>query len=255
MQIGNSELDALYRDIYVPVLSACGLQAARIDKHNRGELLKSEIIRLIRESDLILADLTNERPNAYLEIGYAMGIEKFGRLVLTVREDHFLDSPNHRADGPKVHFDLSGYDITRWHKARLGEFQDVLQRKIRQRLTNELTLPSAAGSPSALVDKDVLQVLFAMASGRGTWEGLAMAFLHSMSGDEFAIGGRRVALPSNELTARMADSLEQLAFHDYATVGGNERDQYRLTRRGFDRARSLTFDEASLWWSEWSKPM
>ena len=36
---------------------------------------------------MIVADITNERPNCYLEVGYAMGLGKKANLILTARED------------------------------------------------------------------------------------------------------------------------------------------------------------------------
>jgi hypothetical protein len=70
MQIGCQELDHVYSVVISPALAACGLIARRIDKHNEGGLLESEIITGIRTADIIVADLTNERPNCYLEVGY-----------------------------------------------------------------------------------------------------------------------------------------------------------------------------------------
>ena len=61
MQIGNSELDSMCEKAIVPAIQACGLEPKRVDKHNRGGLLKSEIIKFIQTTDIIVADLTNER--------------------------------------------------------------------------------------------------------------------------------------------------------------------------------------------------
>ena len=147
MQIGNTELDAVCENAIVPALEACGFEAKRVDKHNEGGLLKSEIIGFIERSEIIVADLTNERPNCYLEIGYAMGIEKFRNLVLTVREDHSPESPNHVRGGPKVHFDLAGYDILFWHPDNLGAFRTELEKKVRRRLAVVGPPPSIAATP------------------------------------------------------------------------------------------------------------
>ena len=135
MQIGNKELDKVCEDAIVPAIKECGYEAKRVDKHNKGGLLKSEIIEFIQSADLIIADLTNERQNCYLEIGYAMGLDKFKNLILTVREDHFLESPNHKKDGAKIHFDLSGYDILGWEKGKEQEFKEELKKRIKRRLT------------------------------------------------------------------------------------------------------------------------
>ncbi len=126
-------------------LWACGLEPKRVDKHNEGRLLKSEIVRFIEDADIIVADLTNERPNCYLEIGYAMGLDKFSRLILTVRDDHFAGNSRHKPEGPKIHFDLAGYDILPWHPDRLADFGTELEKRINRRLALQ---SKNAGSPS-----------------------------------------------------------------------------------------------------------
>jgi len=135
IQIGNQELDDVCKHAIVPAIEACGLDAKRVDKHNQGGLLKSEIITFIEQSEIIIADLTNERPNCYLEIGYAMGIDKFRNLILTVREDHNPESPNYVKGGHKVHFDLSGYDLLYWTPGQVADFKRELEKRIRRRLT------------------------------------------------------------------------------------------------------------------------
>ena len=102
MQIGNPEVDQVCAKAMVPALKSCGLDPKRVDKHNQGGLLKSEIIQFIESSEIILADLTNEKSNCYLEIGYTMGVNKFRNLILTVREDHFPESPAFVQGGPKI---------------------------------------------------------------------------------------------------------------------------------------------------------
>ena len=133
MQIGNRDLDDIYEGVLAPSLRACGIDPKRVDRHTRGGLLHSEIISFLEESEIIIADLSNERPNCYLEIGYAMGAGRFTNLILTAREDHNPDSPNHRPGGPKIHFDLAGYDILFWDAARLDDFRSELEKRIRRR--------------------------------------------------------------------------------------------------------------------------
>ena len=144
MQIGNPDLDRLYTDAIVPAVVGAGLEPRRVDRHNQGGLLKSEIVRFIQDSEILIADLTNERPNVYLEIGYAMGLDKFRNLILTVREDHFADSPEHVRGGPKIHFDLAGYDILSWKAGALPTFQHELERRIRRRAAIVATGPAAS---------------------------------------------------------------------------------------------------------------
>lgn len=134
MQIGNKELDEICKKAIVPTLISCGFDPKRVDKHNMGGLLKSEIINFILTSDIIIADLTNERQNCYLEVGYAMGANKFRNLILTAREDHNPDSSNYKKGGPKIHFDLAGYDILYWDPNNLECFKDNLEKRVNRRI-------------------------------------------------------------------------------------------------------------------------
>lgn len=148
MQIGDPELDELFDTVIQPAIESVGLQAKRVDRHNQGGLLKSEIIEFLNNSEIIVADLTNERPNVYLEVGYAMGIDKFRNLVLTCRSDHLPENPGWQPDGPKIHFDLAGYDILLWEPSEPDSFRQQLDRRIRRR--------RALLSPAA--DKPVLDM-------------------------------------------------------------------------------------------------
>jgi hypothetical protein len=133
MQIGNPELDVVYERAIAKALLACGFEARRVDRHNRGGLLVSEIIAFIDEAELLVADLTHERPNCYLEVGYAIGVSKLTNLILTARADHDTESPLHRPGGPRVHFDLAGFDILFWQPDRLDDFRRELEKRILRR--------------------------------------------------------------------------------------------------------------------------
>ena len=142
MQIGNLQLDQMHDKAIVPAVCACGLEPKRVDKHNEGGLLKSEIVRFIRDADIIVADLTNERPNCYLEVGYAMGLDKFRNLILTARADH---TPDDDSDA-RVHFDLAGYDVLFWDPNDIDGFRQRLERKIKNR--QHLLSTVLAGGPA-----------------------------------------------------------------------------------------------------------
>jgi hypothetical protein len=133
MQIGDAQLDEVCDEAIDPAIKDAGFAPRRVDRHNEGDLLKSEIVQFIERSQIIVADITNERPNCYLEIGYTMGLGKKANLILTAREDHYHGSPNFRRDGPKVHFDLEGYSILFWDPADLAKFRSELTRLIQRR--------------------------------------------------------------------------------------------------------------------------
>lgn len=160
MQIGNEDLDRACASAIVPAIESAQLEAKRVDKHNQGGLLKSEIIGFLESADIIVADLTNERPNCYLEIGYAMGLDKFRSLILTAREDHYPDSPNYKKGGPKIHFDLIGYDILFWDPNDLDAFRDELSRRIQRR---RVVLAPSIETPPSTWDTDWVEAQRAIA--------------------------------------------------------------------------------------------
>jgi len=133
MHIGNPQLDCVYERAVAPAFRACGVEPRRVDRHNRGGLLVSEIIAFIEEAEVVVADLTHERPNCYLEVGYMLGAGKLTNLILTARADHDPESPTHRPGGPRVHFDLAGFDILFWRRDRLDGFRLELEKRIRRR--------------------------------------------------------------------------------------------------------------------------
>lgn len=149
MQIGNPEMDEVHDTAIVPAISGAGLTPRRVDRHNQGDLLKSEIVQFIERSQIIVADLTNERPNCYLEVGYAMGLGKKANLILTVRADHHWSSPDFERDGPRLHFDLEGYDILFWDPNDLDSFREALTERIRRRLAVVANRPASAAAPLA----------------------------------------------------------------------------------------------------------
>ena len=92
--------------------------ADRIDKRPIGESydIVERIHRDIETCGFVIADLTNERPNVYYEVGYARGLGK--PVILTI------------AEGEKVHFDIAGKKIITWkgHK----DLRDQLDPELKE---------------------------------------------------------------------------------------------------------------------------
>jgi hypothetical protein len=93
------------RDYEAAVEQVCkdaGFEAVRTDSRptaNTHQIIDA-IHDHIQTCGFVIADLTNERPNVYYEIGYAMGLNK--KLILTSKKDE------------PVHFDLHGYNRVEW---------------------------------------------------------------------------------------------------------------------------------------------
>jgi len=135
MQIGNTDLDDMYENIYCPIAQECGLRIFRVDKDNEGDLIKKTIDKYIEEAEIIIADLTNERPSCYHEVGYAYGLGKHLNVILTIREDHLPTSEKFNKNGPKIHFDLNDYPRLAWKTNEINEFKKQLTQLIKERLS------------------------------------------------------------------------------------------------------------------------
>jgi hypothetical protein len=83
-----------------------------------------------------------------------MGLGKKANLILCVRQDHHHRDKSYKLDGPRVHFDLEGYDLLLWDPEKLDEFKDELVKRIKRRLAilepprnQEPSLLGQGGSP------------------------------------------------------------------------------------------------------------
>ncbi|MHB1697538.1 MAG: hypothetical protein ACYCSQ_05505 [bacterium] len=104
-------------DIYDAIVAVCNefnIKALRSDKIPHQDKIMDIVIKEIRESEFLIADLTLNRPNVYYEIGYAHGIDKRPIMV------HEIDT--------EIHFDLTGYNVLKYKNAH--ELKEKLRENI-----------------------------------------------------------------------------------------------------------------------------
>ena len=71
MAFGREDCDTVYDRHIVPALRSLKIDPVRIDRREHKDDLNSYIIRMLRDSDIALADLTYSRPSVYYEAGFA----------------------------------------------------------------------------------------------------------------------------------------------------------------------------------------
>jgi type VI protein secretion system component Hcp len=113
MAPGRPDLDEVHRTI-VDVCTGAGITAVRADDIQHSEQVTEVVLERIRTSEVVIADLTGERPNVYYEVGHAHAVGKRPVLV--------------RRRGSLVHFDLVN------HNVREYETIDDLRAILTQRL-------------------------------------------------------------------------------------------------------------------------
>jgi hypothetical protein len=127
MQFG-AQFDHLYQGVIRPIAEECGYEVNRADELPGSDLIIADISRQIRESDVVIADVTPENANVFYEVGYAHALGK-PTILLAER-------------GRKLPFDVSGFR-TLFYDNSIGGKADVerhLKRHLQAVAADEATL-------------------------------------------------------------------------------------------------------------------
>ncbi len=92
--------DPQLTDIHDAISETCkslNLKAERVDQIEYTERITDKIIECIKKAEIVIADLTHNRPNCYYEAGYAHGIGK--KVIFTAKEN------------TELQFDLKDYPV------------------------------------------------------------------------------------------------------------------------------------------------
>ncbi len=118
------DMDPVF-DAIAAAASAVGLRAERVKDVQGDYRITEKILTLVQGAELIVADLSRERPNVYFELGYARGL---GKTVITIL----------RA-GTTAHLDVRDWTYLEYIDSR------PLEHQLRERFLFELQ--SVASGP------------------------------------------------------------------------------------------------------------
>jgi len=110
--------------IFVAIASAArkvGLHAERVKDIKGDYRITDTILTMIRKARFVVADLTNERPNVYFELGYARGLNK---TVITILREKSV-----------AHFDVRDWTYLEYMDSR------PLEKELVRRFKFELQHP------------------------------------------------------------------------------------------------------------------
>ena len=68
--------DTLLNFILKPLCEECGFHVMRVDESNTGDSITKNIIEHLTQDDLVIADLSEQNPNAFYELGYRTALGK-----------------------------------------------------------------------------------------------------------------------------------------------------------------------------------
>jgi len=104
-------------DVHSAIVEVCerfGFSAVRADDIQHDERITDIILDKIRTSEIVIADLTGERPNVYYEIGHAHAMRKQPILI--------------RRKGSPLHFDLAVHNVREYRN--LTELRAILSKRL-----------------------------------------------------------------------------------------------------------------------------
>lgn len=115
---------AQYTDLMEAIRTACaqfGYDAKRVDESNDDKRIVPEILRGIRQCAFVIADVTEEKPNVYWELGLATGM---GKEVIMVAKK-----------GTSLPFDVNDVPVLFWES--FTEFRQALSKRVEKIATRQ----------------------------------------------------------------------------------------------------------------------
>lgn len=115
----TEEYNALYADVIKPTCEEFGYKVNRGDDFYNSGLIIDDITRSIRESTIVIADVTPNNPNVFYEVGFAHGIGKTTILLSDRKRE-------------KLPFDISGFR-TLFYDNTIGG-KSLVEERLRRHL-------------------------------------------------------------------------------------------------------------------------
>ena len=101
----TTDLQSVFEGFYRKILEANGMIVTRADNGQDSQAITKDIVLSIRDSDLIIADLTDANANVYYELGLAHAMHKPVIILAQDLDDLKFDLKAYRCLLYSVHFE------------------------------------------------------------------------------------------------------------------------------------------------------
>lgn len=109
--------DQLFNYILKPICDECDFECIRVDKINDNDSITETILDYLKNSDLVIADLSSHNPNAFFELGYRNALNKPIIQMIKDSEDLPFDVKTIRT----INYKLDDLDYVAQTKNRLKQ--------------------------------------------------------------------------------------------------------------------------------------
>jgi hypothetical protein len=109
----DGKFDKRYRETFAPAVVEAGFEPYRVDEDRRTDVLITAIEDGIRAAAVCLADITNDNPNVWFELGFAFAAD---RPVVMVCSDERTG---------KYPFDIQHRTVTRYKTEAQSDFKKL----------------------------------------------------------------------------------------------------------------------------------
>jgi nucleoside 2-deoxyribosyltransferase len=117
----NGPFDKRYEDVFAPAIKGAGLDPYRVDQDPKVSIPIQDIEAGIRESRICLAEITEDNPNVWFELGYAIACGKEVVLICSAQRK------------TKFPFDIQHRTIIKYATESPSDFVE-LQKKITSKI-------------------------------------------------------------------------------------------------------------------------
>lgn len=225
----GGKFDSRYEDIFEPAIRAAGLEPYRVDKDPKASIPIHEIETGIRESQLCLAEITQDNPNVWFELGYAIACGK--EVVLVCSDERTSKFP----------FDIQHRTIIKYSSTAPRDFERLKQavsEKIRAYLQKAKTLASASAISKVTkfegLEQHEVMCLAVITENLESPAGHASAYILQRDMENSGFTRMATNLAIRSLASKKLITYEQL--HD--DYSGENYFGYWLTDDGWDWALS-----------------
>lgn len=126
----------IYEDVLKPTIEKLGFEVGRADDNKHTALVTKEIIFPLAQADLVIADLSDTRPNVLYELGIRHALRKHGTIVI-------ID----KATTPNLPFDIQQYRAIEYSSVSLRDI-NTLKQSLVEAINHEMSSTlSSAGNP------------------------------------------------------------------------------------------------------------